>query len=97
VLAAGLPSEAERLLADAGRVDLMLTDVVMPEMSGYDLAARVREAHPEIRLMFMSGYAHSVSGAEQAAERLLKKPFAPEQLARAVRSTLDDGPRLETT
>jgi two-component system, cell cycle sensor histidine kinase and response regulator CckA len=96
VLAAGLPSEAERLLTEADHVDLMLTDVVMPEMSGYDLAARVRERRPEIRLMFMSGYAHSVSGAEQAAERLLKKPFAPEQLARAVRSTLDDDPRPET-
>jgi PAS domain S-box-containing protein len=95
VLAAGLPSEAERLLAEAGHVDLLLSDVVMPEMSGYDLAARVREAHPEIRLMFMSGYAHSVPGAEQAKGRLLKKPFAPEQLARAVRSTLDDD-RLET-
>jgi PAS domain S-box-containing protein len=95
VLAAGLPSEAERLLAEAGHVDLLLSDVVMPEMSGYDLAARVREAHPEIRLMFMSGYAHSVPGAEQATGRLLKKPFAPEQLARAVRSTLDDD-RLET-
>jgi two-component system cell cycle sensor histidine kinase/response regulator CckA len=89
VLAAGLPSEAERLLAEAEHVDLMLSDVVMPEMSGYDLAARVREAHPEIRLMFMSGYAHKVPGAEQGAGRLLKKPFAPEQLARAVRSTLD--------
>jgi DNA-binding response OmpR family regulator len=39
--------------------------------------------------MFMSGYAHKVPGAEQGAGRLLKKPFAPEQLARAVRSTLD--------
>jgi two-component system, cell cycle sensor histidine kinase and response regulator CckA len=96
VLAAGLPSEAERLLAEADHVDLLLSDVVMPEMSGYDLAGRVREAHPEIRLMFMSGYAHSVSGAEQAEGRLLKKPFAPEQLARAVRATLDDD-RLATS
>jgi PAS domain S-box-containing protein len=95
VLATGLPSEAERLLAGAEHVDLLLSDVVMPEMSGYDLAARVRETHPAIRLMFMSGYAHSVSGAEQAVGRLLKKPFAPEQLARAVRSTLDDD-QLET-
>ena len=59
-------------------------------MGGFSLAVRVRETHPGIRLMFMSGYAHSVPGSEQAVGRLLKKPFAPEQLARAVRSTLDD-------
>jgi two-component system cell cycle sensor histidine kinase/response regulator CckA len=95
VLAAGRPSEAEQLLADADHVDLILSDVVMPEMSGYDLATRVRKDRPEIRLLFMSGYAHHVPGAEQAEGRLLKKPFAPEQLARAVRLALDDGP-LET-
>jgi CheY-like chemotaxis protein len=89
VLAAALPSEAERLLAENDEIDLMLSDVVMPEMSGYDLAARVREQRPEIRLLFMSGYAHKVSGAENFAGELLKKPFAPEQLARAVRIALD--------
>jgi two-component system, cell cycle sensor histidine kinase and response regulator CckA len=89
VLAAARPRDAERLLDEHPHIDLMLSDVVMPEMSGYDLAARVRERRPEIRLLFMSGYAHRVPGAQQAAGRLLKKPFAPEQLARAVRSTLD--------
>jgi len=95
VLAAGLPSEAEQLLTETEHVDLLLSDVVMPEMSGYELAARVRERRPDIRLLFMSGYAHRVPGAEQAEGRLLQKPFAPEQLARAVRSTLDDDGRTE--
>jgi two-component system cell cycle sensor histidine kinase/response regulator CckA len=91
VIAAGCPSEAERMLDETDRVDLMLTDVVMPELSGYDLALRVRERRPDIGLLFMSGYAHRVSGAETAEGQLLKKPFAPEQLARAVRATLDGG------
>jgi DNA-binding response OmpR family regulator len=43
-------------------------------------------------LLFMSGYAHRISGAEHAAGPLLKKPFAPEQLARAVRKVLDGDP-----
>jgi DNA-binding response OmpR family regulator len=90
VLAAGLPSEAERLLDGGDRIDLLLTDVVMPEMSGYDLAARVLERRPEIRMLFMSGYSHRVPGAEIAKGELLKKPFAPEQLARAVRAALDE-------
>ena len=90
VLAAARPSEAEQLLAENDGVDLMLTDVVMPEMSGYDLALRVRERRPDVRLLFMSGYAHRVSGAESAEGALLKKPFAPEQLATAVRAAFDD-------
>jgi two-component system cell cycle sensor histidine kinase/response regulator CckA len=89
VLSASRPSEAECLLAENDVIHLMLSDVVMPEMSGYDLAARVREQRPEISLLFMSGYAHKVSGAERFAGELLKKPFAPEQLARAVRAALD--------
>jgi PAS domain S-box-containing protein len=93
VLAAGLPSEAERLLDETPDVDLLLTDVVMPEMSGYDLAARVGERRPEVRRLFISGYAPNPAGAQ--AGQLLKKPFAPEQLARAVRAVLDDDGRVE--
>jgi PAS domain S-box-containing protein len=89
VLAASRPSEAEQLLAENEEIDLMLSDVVMPEMSGYDLALRVRAQRPDIKMLFMSGYAHRVSGASEFAGELLKKPFAPEQLARAVRDALD--------
>ena len=92
VLSAGLPSEAERLLEETPEVDLLLTDVVMPEMSGYDLAQRVSERRPGMRLLFISGYAPR---AQPAKGPLLKKPFAPEQLARAVRAALDQSDRLE--
>jgi two-component system, cell cycle sensor histidine kinase and response regulator CckA len=95
VVAAALPSEAERLLDATPEVDLLLTDVVMPEMSGYDLAARVRERRPDVRRLFISGYAPNQAGAPQG--RLLKKPFAPDQLARAVRSTLDDDGTIEVS
>jgi two-component system, cell cycle sensor histidine kinase and response regulator CckA len=89
VLAAARPSAAEELVDGAGEIDLLLSDVVMPEMSGYDLARRVGERRPGIRMLFISGYAHRASGEEIARGRLLKKPFAPEQLTRAVRAALD--------
>jgi two-component system cell cycle sensor histidine kinase/response regulator CckA len=92
VLTAGLPSEAELLLEDAPHIDLLLTDVVMPEMSGYDLALRVTELRPQVRRLFISGYAPRV---QLVKGPLLKKPFAPDELARAVRAALDDNRRLE--
>jgi PAS domain S-box-containing protein len=92
VLSAGLPSEAERLLDETAKVDLLLTDVVMPEMSGYDLAERISARRPDVRRLFISGYAPRV---QRVKGPLLKKPFAPEQLARAVRAALDDDGVLE--
>jgi two-component system cell cycle sensor histidine kinase/response regulator CckA len=92
VLAAGLPSEAERLLDETSDIDLLLTDIVMPEMSGYDLAQRVSERRPGMRRLFISGYAPR---SQPVDGPLLKKPFAPEQLARAVRAALDDSERVE--
>jgi CheY-like chemotaxis protein len=92
VLAATRPSEAELLLEQGHSVDLLLTDVVMPEMSGYELAARVRDSHPEIRMLFISGNAHVEAWPTTIDGELLQKPFAPDQLARTVRRVLD-GPR----
>ena len=92
VHASPLPSDALEVLASGERFDLLISDVVMPEMSGYDLAARVRDGHPGIRTLFISGYAHEAATAAErlGGERLLlQKPFAPDQLARAVRGVLD--------
>lgn len=74
------------------RVDLLLTDVVMPGMSGTDLAARVRESHPETRVLYMSGHPddrlsrHAPSGP---AHQLMRKPFSSVELLAAVRRVLD--------
>jgi CheY-like chemotaxis protein len=81
--------EAER---HPERIDLLLTDVVMPEMSGVALASELRERRPELRVLYMSGYTEEEivrRGDGGPGLALLPKPFAGEELARLVRVTLD--------
>jgi len=73
-------------------IDLVLTDVVMPRMSGRELAARLRVARPGLEVLFMSGYAgHPISDSLflDPAISLLQKPFTLDQLRRTVRERLD--------
>jgi CheY-like chemotaxis protein len=72
-------------------IDLMVTDVVMPQMSGRDLAGRIHDARPSMKVLFMSGYAEhpSVRREIAAGAPFLQKPFTPESFARKVRDTLD--------
>ena len=73
--------------------DLVLTDVVMPGINGVALARRLRDADPELRVIFMSGYTDhaAVRTDEWAQETLLEKPFRPADLRRAVRAVLSEG------
>jgi CheY-like chemotaxis protein len=75
----------------AAELDLILTDVVMPGHSGIELAAQLRATHPEIPLIFMSGYAESIvlGTTEVAPEELLAKPFNQATLLERVRSVFD--------
>ena len=74
-------------------IDLMVTDMVMPVMGGRELGQKVREEHPNIRILFMSGYA-APDGLEPAVlaedTRLIEKPFGPEALQRKVREVLEE-------
>ena len=79
-------------------VDLLLTDIIMPEMGGRELAARIGEERPDLRVLFMSGYsaeAISSRGVLDAGVSLLEKPFTPAEFVKRVRDALDaiDAPR----
>ena len=97
VLATGTPFEAIRLAeAHAGGIDLLLTDVVMPEMNGRDMAARIIDSQPTIKCLFMSGYTadHIVNRDVLDAEvHVIEKPFGRERLVARVREVLDEDQR----
>lgn len=76
-----------------GPIHLLLTDVVMPGMNGFELAARLSSLRPEMKLFFMSGYVGSAaaqSGLKPKNAFFLEKPFLPEALEQKVRQALDE-------
>src|SRR5262249_45269163 len=93
VLTAGDGLEALALVeAHPGRIDIVVTDVIMPRMSGAELAARLRARDPAIRILYLSGYTADQlrSQADLGADpTLLPKPFTSDGLLRKVREVLD--------
>ncbi len=85
VLTASDGRAALDLLATHPRpVDLVLSDVVMPRMGGVELAGRLRAQHPHVRVLLMSGYAAQLDDPAAVADGFLAKPFAPDDLLKAV-------------
>ncbi len=88
VLGARDGPEALRLIDRAPHISLLFSDVVMPELTGHELAARARAKLPGLRVLLTSGYAPET--ARVAGETILAKPFDLDRLATAVRAALDN-------
>lgn len=92
VLVAGSVVEAVDLLErSCGAVDVVLSDITMPEQDGWDLFRVVRDRWPDTAVLFMSGHHHSLSEPVPASEArpvVIEKPFTIEALATAVRLAL---------
>jgi PAS domain S-box-containing protein len=100
VLEAVSPDEALALAGGPRRIDLLLSDIVMPGMNGVDLARRVRQARPGIRVLYMSGHTGNAVTEEAALDPglvLLQKPFTMSTLTAKIREALDaaGAPRVE--
>jgi DNA-binding NtrC family response regulator len=93
VLPAHQPDEALKIVEQYdGKIDLLVTDVVMPEMNGKELRYRIGTYHPEIKVLFISGYTADVimhRGILQENVNFLQKPFTVEKLVNKVREVLD--------
>jgi len=93
VLEAAGPDEALEIGRSYHRgIDLLLTDVIMPDMNGRDLADNLLNARPGMKVLFMSGYSDEridVHGMNGAGVAFLQKPFSRESLTRKVRETLE--------
>jgi len=92
-------SSREDALSAADRdqpLALLLTDVILPDCNGSELAVDIRRKHPGIRVLFMTGYGEEElrsRGLDPAAMSLLYKPFLPDTLVDAVRASLAAGQR----
>ncbi|MFA6148069.1 MAG: PAS domain S-box protein [bacterium] len=95
VLASGVPAEAISLVeAHAGKIDLLMTDVVMPGMNGKELADRLAAIRPGLKCLFMSGYTADVianRGVLDAGVEFIQKPFLMKDLGSKLREVLERG------
>jgi CheY-like chemotaxis protein len=97
VLAASSPEDAESLCASHGtEIHLLLTDLIMPGVTGRELAKRLTSRHPKMRVLYMSGYTFGIttqtgmpSGLLEDGVTFLQKPFTPSALGEKVREALD--------
>jgi PAS domain S-box-containing protein len=93
ILAADRPTEAVRLAKEfGGKIDLLITDMIMPEMNGKDLAANILAFSPELKTLFMSGYSSNIISQRGEIDpniHFLQKPFSKNELAAKVRLALE--------
>jgi CheY-like chemotaxis protein len=93
VISAAAGSEGlERAAGFEGSIDALVTDVVLPDMRGPEIAERLRKLRPDVAVLFTSGYARDAIARDGVLEQgvnFLQKPYTPSKLGEAVRRALD--------
>ncbi|MBN2429624.1 MAG: response regulator, partial [Deltaproteobacteria bacterium] len=93
VITAATPKEAIELVEEnSSKIDLFITDVVMPEMNGRELADRIQKIRPGMKHLFMSGYTADIivqQGGLDEGINFIQKPFLMEGLSKKIREILD--------
>ncbi len=93
ILSASTPGDAIRIAEEHdGRIHLLITDVIMPDMNGRDLAKQLQSRFPELKCLFMSGYTANViahHGVLDDGVHFMQKPFTLSAIASKVREVLD--------
>ncbi|GAB6183640.1 response regulator [Thermodesulfovibrio hydrogeniphilus] len=93
VIAAGNPKEAIKLAKERkGKIDLVITDVIMPEMNGRDLVDRIKSLYPDIKCLFMSGYPADVISKQGILEKgmhFIEKPFSLDDFSAKLKEILE--------
>ena len=98
VTAGTAPGGLELVRERDGRFDLAVIDIVMPGVSGLDLATDLDREYPDLKILYISGYIGSLATealSRRSPERVLLKPFTAEELLSRVRMLLDIAPRRE--
>ncbi len=99
VLTASNADQALQAVKDfKGRIDLLLTDVIMPGMSGRQLADKILTTRPELKIVYMTGYTDDMVVQHRVLEpgvHLLQKPFKKAELAMKIRSALDQAKKRQ--
>ena len=97
ILTASRPEDADRICEQHSKIDLLVTDVVMPGGTGHALAGRLTEQRMSMKVLYMSGYSNdlvSSRGLIAPGAAFLEKPFTPSSLRAKVREVLDSSPSL---
>ena len=90
VLEARTGAEGLRVAAEAGSIDLLLADMLLPELSGFDLAEQLLEQRPRLKILFVTGYIEGdivQRSIHELGASFLDKPFSPTALLQRVRET----------
>jgi CheY-like chemotaxis protein len=74
-----------------GTIEIVVTDIVMPELNGLDLSKRIRVARPETKFLFITGFGDQFPELREYGKNILEKPFLPSELVRKVEDVLNEG------